>query len=75
MEGGETSGRQKHPNAIPEAPTLRQRTIIKLLKSVGMGPRDISLPVVPLPASTRHRRDHEILILSDLGPPRQDHVT
>ena len=47
----ETSGRQKHPNAIPEAPTLRQRTIIKLLKSVGMGPRDISLPVSPsLPA-------------------------
>lgn len=29
----------------------------------------------PLSASTRHRRDNEILILSDRGPPRQDHVT
>lgn len=44
---------QKQPNVIPEAPTLRQRTFIKLLKSVGTSPGDISLPGSPSqPAAT-----------------------
>lgn len=75
MEGGRTCGRPKQPNVTPEAPSQRQRPIRKLLLSVGKGPGDIFLAYVPLSTSNRHRRDNEILILSDLGPPRQDHVT
>lgn len=75
MQGRETSGRPKQPNVTPEAHSQRQRPIKKLLKSVGKGPRDIFPACVPLSASTHRRRDNEILILSDLRPPRQDHVT
>lgn len=74
--GGEISGKPKPRNVTPEAPpSQRQRPIRKLLISVGKSPGDTFPACVPLSASTRHRRGNEILILSDLGPPRQDHVT
>lgn len=39
------------------------------------GPWGICPACVPLSASTSHRRDNEILILSDPGPPKQYHDT
>lgn len=53
----------------------RQKPIRKLLLSVGKGPGDMFPACVPSLPAPRHRRDNEILILSDRGPPGQDHVT
>lgn len=76
QEVGRSLESQSHGmSLLRPPPSQRQRPIRKLLISVGKSPGDTFPACVPLSASTRHRRDNEILILSDLGPPRQDHVT
>lgn len=72
VDGGKTSGRLEPSNATPEAKGkgLSENCCRVLGRALGI----LSLPVSPL-CQHPPQRDNEILILSDQGPPRQDHVT
>ena len=65
----------KATKSYSRGPDPKAEDLHKVAQECWDGPWGHFPACVPLPASSHHRRDHEILILSDLGPPRQNHVT